>query len=144
MVKPKVFLDSSVLIAAVLSSSGGSFFILSQLRNKFEFQINKFVFEEVVEVLARKFSNYKELHNKFLLLLGLAGVTILDNPSKQKIKNVLPLISKEDSSILASAFEHSSYLVTLDNDFLTKKVLAVAKAKQLHILKPKDFILQNR
>src|SRR3989344_3085279 len=142
--KNKVFLDSSMLIAAVLSSSGGSFYILSQWRDKFEFQINQFVFDEVNEVLSRKFYNNKEFKSRFMILLGLSKIIILNNSVKQKVRGLLELISKEDAPILASAIEHSSFLITLDNDFFTQKVLQFAQLHKLTILKPKDFILQNR
>jgi predicted nucleic acid-binding protein len=50
MPKNRVFLDSSILITALLSSRGGSFYILTQLKDKLHFQINNYVLEEIFEV----------------------------------------------------------------------------------------------
>ena len=42
MAKPKVFLDSSVIITALLSTQGGSFYIIEYYKINFTFQINKY------------------------------------------------------------------------------------------------------
>lgn len=144
MEKDKVFLDSSVLITATLSSRGGSFYILNNLKNKFEFQINEYVLKETLEILAQKFSTKKELKNKLFLLLGWTPIKILPFPSKREIKNLEKVINKEDAPILTSAIENGDYLLTLDNDFLTKNVVEFSKKKGLIILKPKEFIEKHR
>lgn len=46
----KVFLDTSVLVAALLSQKGGSFYIITQLNDVYDFVINKFVLKEVESV----------------------------------------------------------------------------------------------
>lgn len=140
MVRPKVFLDSSVLIAAVLSPGGGSFYILTRFKEKCEFQINEYVLEEVLRVLNEKFGKRADLKTMFFLLLGLAKVEILPNPSKRAIKALEEIISREDAPILASAIQRSSYLITLDNEFLSAGVSAYSRSKGLMILKPRDFI----
>lgn len=144
MAKPKVFLDSSVLIAAVLSSSGGSFYILTHFRDKCEFQINEYVLEEILRVLNQKFRKRPDLKTKLFLILGLARVEILPNPSRKEVRALGKVISKEDVPILASAIQNSSYLITLDNEFLGKEVHAFAVSKGLSILKPRDFIQKFR
>ncbi len=50
-----MFLDTSVLVTAVLSSAGGSFYILNSLKDRFEFFINEYVLEEAIRVLDDKF-----------------------------------------------------------------------------------------
>ena len=82
MSKNKVFLDTSILITALLSSRGGSFYILTQLRDRFYFQINNYVLEEIMEVLAKKFLSREELKSNLFLLLGLAKVGVLSNSNK--------------------------------------------------------------
>lgn len=136
----KVFLDSSVLIAALLSSSGGSFYILNEFRGKFEFQINEYVFEETTRVLDEKFRCRGDLKSRLFLLLGWAGVKILPQPPKNKIRTLKAILPKEDAPILASALENSSYLLTLDSDFLNPIVAEFSKDQGLVILKPKEFI----
>jgi hypothetical protein len=51
MRKNKIFLDSSFLVTAVLSSSGGAFYILENFKDTFVFQINHYVLEETTNVL---------------------------------------------------------------------------------------------
>jgi len=140
MRKQKVFLDSSVIIAALLSARGGSFFLLSQLRGYFLFEINQYVFTEVQEVLKTKFKAQPQLQNNFFLLLGLAEVKTTPNPARKEVKAAARLISKEDAPILASALGGSNYLVTLDNEFFKPLVIQAAEKKGLQILKPGDLI----
>lgn len=64
MLKNRVFVDSSILITALLSSRGGSFYILTQLKNKFHFQINNYVLDEIFLVL--NLVRIKELFISFI------------------------------------------------------------------------------
>ena len=140
MVKSKIFLDSSVLITAVLSSRGGSFYILTQLNDICEFQTNEYVIEEIQRILGSKFSSAPELKTKLFLILGTADIRVLSNPSIKDLRDLAKVINKEDAPILASAAKYSSYLLTLDNDFFQEKVLYFAKQRDLAIVKPRDFI----
>lgn len=140
MAKNRVFLDSSVLITAVLSSRGGSFYILTQLKNICEFQINDYVFEETNHILDSKFSSTPELKTKLILLMAAGEIRIFPNPSKKEIRTSARVIDKEDAPILASAINYSSYLLTLDNDFLKKEAVRFAQQKGLEILKSREFI----
>lgn len=140
MARPRVFLDSSVLIAALLSSRGGSFYILTSLREKFSFVINEYIFDEVIAALDEKFAGREDLKNKFFSILGLAQIKIVPDEPKDKIKFQPKLLNKKDMPILASAIKNSSYLLTLDNDFLSEEVLGFAKSKNLVISKPREFI----
>ena len=129
MPKPEAFVDSSVLIAALLSSRGGSFYVLSQLREKVTFQINEYVFDEVRGILGSKFRDNPELFSRLFLLLGLADVATLPNPDKKSVRRAAKVVARNDAPILASALNHSNYLVTLDNGFFQSGVLATAKRK---------------
>lgn len=144
MTKNKVFLDTSVLIAALHSSRGGSLYILSQLKNEFKFQINEYVLEEVFEVLNRKFPNRDDLKTTFFILFGLAKVKILSNPKPLSLKPFFNLINEEDIPILASAILESDYLLTLDGDFLEEKVKDFARRQDTLILTPREFIQRIR
>ena len=123
-------------------SRGGSFYILYHLREFFEFQINKYVFDEIIDVLERKFTNQPQSKNKFFALISLTNIEIFANAPKKQVSSLERIISKEDAPILASALKHSNYLITLDNDFLAEKVLKFALSKNLIILKPKEFLIQ--
>ena len=144
MRKPRVFLDSSVIIAALLSSRGGSFFILTHLRDEAEFQINEYVFAELRAILERKFADRPELSSSLFLILGLADVVTTADPSFTAVLRAAKLISKNDAPILASALVDCDYLITLDKEFLKPKILSTARAKGLTICTPGDFIQQRR
>lgn len=140
MSKNKVFLDTSILITALLSSRGGSFYILTQFRDRFYFQINNYVLEEVMEVLKKKFLSREELKSNLFLLLGLAKVKVLSNPTKSSLGSLDKIINQKDAPILCSALQDSDYLLTLDKDFLNKKIQDFAKENNLLIFTPRQFI----
>ncbi len=144
MEKSNVFLDTSVLLTAVLSSTGGSFYILNTLGSAFTFYINAYVFEETTRVLTVKLHARQDLANKLFLLIGLTPIRIVPDPSKEQIKTVARIINPKDAPILVSALRHASYFITLDNDFLQESVIRFAEVKGLAILKPKDFIQRFR
>ena len=136
----RVFVDSSILITALLSSKGGSFYLLSEYRNQLKFFINDYVLEETLAVLRRKFSKRKELEHNLYLLLGFSRIEILQNPKKGQLRQAEQVIEREDIPILVSAAEHCDFLLTLDNDFFVGEVSDFAQQKHLQILKPKEFI----
>jgi predicted nucleic acid-binding protein len=140
----RVFLDASVLIAATLSSSGGSFYLLTHLRDRFDFHTNDYVFEEVTTVLGKKFPDRSDLRSKLFLLLGWVPIRIVPDASNEAVQLLAGLINKEDAPILASALSRSSYLLTLDQDFFSEPVLIFSKSKGLLIVKPKEFIERHR
>ena len=144
MHKPKVFLDSSVIIAAILSSQGGSFYILNQLKDMCIFQTNEYVFLEIQEILRTKFIKHPLLTNYFLVLLGTAGVVMLPNPPKSNVLRAHESISLNDAPILAAALLSSDYLLTLDNEFFNHRVSSFVAKNNLIISKPKEFIEKMR
>lgn len=146
MDKPRVFLDSSVLIAAILSPIGGSAYILSNFHSLVSFQINEYVFEEIERVLRSKFFRQQHLHTDLFLLLGVAGVEIMPNPSKQQVIEAQKWISRNDAPILASILLSSDYLLTLDNEFFKKEIgdLVACGPRSFIVIKPKEFIEKMR
>lgn len=111
MASQKAFLDSSVIIAALLSSRGGSFYILNHLRDQFLFQINEYSLLEIQAIFRTKFVGFPELRNKLFLLLGLSSIAILPAPITNEIKKLRGYISSNDAPILASALKNSDYFI---------------------------------
>lgn len=144
MGKPRVFLDSSVLITALLSSRGGSFYLLNHWQHQVVYQINEYVLAEVQQVLREKFSHRSELNSKLFLLLGIAGLVVLSNPPRRAVERLLKFISAEDAPILASALKSSDYLLTLDNEFFQTPIRRFAARHSVEILKPREFIASVR
>jgi predicted nucleic acid-binding protein len=134
----KVFVDSSVLVAACLSSSGASYFcLISAPVAGYKLLINEMVFEEILDVLKRKFP---ELRNKFFGLLNIGDFSILKNPDKKDLKSIKNLVEEKDAPLLASSIKHADYLLTLDKGFFKEEVIDFAKNYKLIILSPKEFI----
>ncbi len=140
MHKPRVFLDSSVIIAALLSSRGGSFYLLTHMHEKVSFVINEYVFAEVRAVLETKFMNQPELSAQFFLTLGLARIVAIPNPNPSDVREAARVISKNDAPILASATISCDYLITLDKELLEAHIVEVANKKHLKICTPRDFL----
>jgi len=140
MNKPRTFLDSSVIIAALLSLQGGSSYLLREHHDDFTFQINEYVLAEIQEVLESKLSSQVPQSVDLFLLLGVAEVQTISNPSKQELRSVIRLISRKDAPVLVSAMNESDYLLTLDNEFFKPDVIHAAKERELVILKPRDLI----
>lgn len=140
MHKPRVFLDSSVIIAALLSSRGASYYLLSQCSEILDFRISEYVFEEVRRSLETKFSGQSALISSLFLIMGTAGIETISNPTTREVRAAETVISKKDAPILASALAHNDYLLTLDNEFFKTEVVDAAQARGLVILKPGDLI----
>ena len=138
--KPAVFLDSSVIIASLLSATGGSFYIINTLKDNFDLAINEYGLSEIQNVSKSKFAHQPNLQIQLFLTLGMAKIAVLPNPTKREKNLAAKYISAIDAPILASALKHSDYLITLDNEFLKQEIIDLAKKSGLIILKPKDFI----
>jgi putative PIN family toxin of toxin-antitoxin system len=136
MEKNKVFLDSSVVIAAILSSQGGSFYVLETFCETVSFYINEYILTEVLEVLSRKFKNQK-LETTLFLLLGLAKVNVLPNPRPKTVSSCIGIVEEKDAPVLAGAIEEDvHWLLSLD-----KPLLRSAKGKvPFDVCAPGEFI----
>ena len=137
---PVVFLDASCLVAAVLSPTGGSFRLLQESSKKeIHLVINRYAFEEVSEVLARKYPHHLL---RFEQILAWSQIKIQQDPSAKQVAQYLPIIDPEDAPILAGAMRAKArFLVTLDrSDFMT----ATIRRANLPfiIVAPRDFFQQ--
>jgi len=144
MGRNKIFLDTSILVTAALSSRGGSFYILTQMKEKYQFQINKYVLDELHDLIEGKFLSDTDFQSRLFFLLGVANVEILENPSRATFKKLLKFINTDDVPILSSALQHSNYLLTLDKAFLQPKVKDFAKTRGLLIYNPREFLKSPR
>ena len=79
------------------------------------------------------------LSNLFLLI-GAASIGMIANPTATEVRTAEAVISKKDAPILASALTHCDYLLTLDNEFFNSPIIAVARDKNLTIVKPGELI----
>jgi putative PIN family toxin of toxin-antitoxin system len=134
----KVFLDSSVIIAALLSTTGASAKILTLSEGGIvEAYVTDEVVEEVLDVVQRKFpealSLVKELLKKTCTCIKATKGKMKGNP-QEWIKD------PKDVKILLGAKQCKvDVLLTLDlKDFIKDK--SVAEKSQLKIQTPGDFL----
>lgn len=137
--KIKIFIDSSVIIAALLSSDGGSAKIFKLCEaGTAEGWISNKVMEEVSRTIKRKFP---ELKPCFYQLLKAAGVKISKNPSRNIIKKAEGWIKDHnDAPILAAAkLAKVDVILTLDIRHFIKDT-DVAKKSSMQIMTPGEFL----
>ena len=114
--------------------------MLRERRERFAFQVNEHVLAETQEILVGKLKEQTHLSTTLYILLGVAGVQTVPNPSKSRLTSIGKIISKKDAPILLSAMEYSDCLLTLDNEFFKPAVIRAARERDLQILKPGDLI----
>ena len=139
----KVFLDSSILVAASASKTGGSALILDYCRKE---KVKGFVSKDVIGE-AKKNINLKlgqKEQIRFVYYLKHANLFLTEDPSVEQIAEAEKVIYAKDAPILASAVESkASYLITLDRKhFFTSQVEKFASP--MKVVTPKDFILSFR
>jgi predicted nucleic acid-binding protein len=116
--KPRVFLDSSALFAAILSAAGGARLILHLAEGgAVEVVISAHVLAEVENALRRK---VPEALGYLALLLDRANCQIVTNPPTEQVRAWEELVSYlPDAAVLAAAIGvQADYLVTLDRRHL--------------------------
>lgn len=136
---PKVFLDSSAIIAGIFRNEGGAGAILYAIElGLVEGYISKQVYEELNQNLLAK--GGEATWQKFDQLITKQILNVLDDPSKRLIAEVLKYVPAKDVPIVAAAaLVPIDYLVTLDvKDF---KVLMKEKSPyKFLVVTPGDFL----
>jgi predicted nucleic acid-binding protein len=116
--KARVFLDTSVLFAAILSETGGSRLILKLGEaGSIQIIVAPRVLQEAEGVLKRKAPQHK---GRFALLLDRANVTVGPAPTADALAQVSAVVDyAPDACVMAEALAASSdYLVSLDRQHL--------------------------
>lgn len=134
----RVFLDTSVLFAAVLSETGGSRLILklgetSALR----LFVGPRVLQEAEGILARKAPQHK---GRFALLLDRANIVVGSSPDKGALEQASAIVEyAPDARVLAEAIAvGSDYFVSLDRKHLVDNPRAAVSP--FPIGTPGDFL----
>jgi len=137
----KVFLDSSVIVAAAGSQTGGSFEIINLIeKGKLDGWINEGVVAESEEAIRRKLN--QEKYQLFLNWLEEDYFKILPFPEEEKLEK-LKDIDQKDRHILISAQESKSdFLVSLDRKhILTEESQRIIP--KIQIATPKKFLRKH-
>lgn len=136
----KVFLDSSVLVAACASKTGASAFILGYCRlQKIEGYLSLDTIGEARKNVNLKLN--KTAKKRLVHFLKVANLILTPQPSTGEIVWCEQVTNPKDAPILAAALKSpASFLVTLDKKhFLKPKVKNFASP--LQIITPGEFVL---
>jgi predicted nucleic acid-binding protein len=139
---PRLFLDASVIVAALASELGASRVILTLAEaGLFRLVVCPHVLQEVERNLAKKLPDLLPLYRQVLNRLPLEWV---EDPTPKEVKRWAAIIALKDAPILAAAVvARPQRLVTLDvHDFLTN--VAVAEESGLTICTPRELLREIR
>ena len=135
----KLFMDSSALMAGILSAEGGAraLLLLSEI-DKIDLVVSEQVITEVERNIARKAPKLLPFARELVLQ---AKITILIDPKPEILKDRTDWISHiADLPILAAAADaHVDFLVTLNTKHFMDDP-QVAKRSGLHIGTPGDAL----
>ena len=135
----RVFLDTSVLIAAALSTTGPAHAIcLLARQGQLQAVVSESVVLEFRDVVRRKFAKQE---SRFAELLQFLGPEVAPAPTAKDMQSWKGQIEEGDWHVLASATSAGgSYLVTHDvKDFKTK---ALTLRTTFKLMTPGEFLVQ--
>ena len=135
--KPKILLDSSVLLAGLYSNKGRSAIILSLIKSKKLIGfISPSVIEETQRNIRKKFSS--KLFSKLEEIIKVTNICEVFDP--KDILKFKTLVNIKDLHILVFAkSSKSDFLITLDKKHLKTKKIQKADLP-FKILTPKEFL----
>lgn len=133
----KVFVDSSVLLTAVVSATGaGREVILKGLEEKLDLSFSEYVFKEVERNLWRKRPDVIDLFRYFASLFG-----NIVTPSEDLIQQVAEAVEPKDAPIVAAAITAGAdYIVSYDRKHLISKREEIHAAFHLIITTPDEVL----
>lgn len=135
---PKVFIDSSVLIAAAISPTGSARdLITSSLKNKFKIIISDLVLEETVRNLANKAPKALPAFQLFLEALNPEVVS----PAKSLAMKASKVVELKDAPIVAGAVAAKvDYLVSFDRKHLLQQKQKIEESLKIKVVTPDELI----
>lgn len=135
---PKVFIDSSVLIAAAISSKGSARdLIISSLNNKFKIVISDLVLEETTRNLSNKAPKALPALQLFLETLNPEVVS----PNKSLVMKASEVVELKDAPIVAGAVAaQADYLVSFDRKHLLKQKLEIKEKFKIKVVTPDEVV----
>lgn len=135
----RVFFDASVIIAALLSPTGGSALLLSFIKTgRLVGVTSQTVIDEVLEEdKPKKLHKTREEIEQFI---ATSGLVVRETITLQEIALYQQLIDRDDAHLLAgAALTNSSYLVSLDKKHVLSETVRT-KVLPLKIVSPKEML----
>lgn len=136
--QPKIFIDSSVLIAAAISPSGSARdLIMRSFRNKLKVVISDLVIAETQKNLANKAPQALPALQLFLEVLNPEVVS----PTKTFILKASKVVELKDAPIVAGAsYSKADYLVTFDRKHLLLHKREIKTILKVKVVTPDELI----
>ncbi len=134
----KLFIDSSVLIAASISSTGSARnLIISSIDNKFKIVVSDLVLEETVRNLTNKAPKALPALQLFLEALNPEVVS----PSKSLVMKVSRVIELKNAPIVAGAITaKAEYLVSFDRKHLLQHNKEIRTHFKVKVVAPDELL----
>lgn len=137
----RVFFDASVVIAALLSPTGGSALLFQYLKSgRITGIISQTVIEEIIE--EDKFNKIKKSKEEIEKFIAQSGLVVRVAISADEISLYQNEVDIEDAHLIAGAnLTKCSHLVTLDKKHLLRADIQ-ERFLPLKIVSPKDLLLE--
>jgi putative PIN family toxin of toxin-antitoxin system len=135
--RPKVFLDTSALIAGVASSRGAARAVLQLAEiGLIEVIVSRQVIVEADRNIEEKL---QEMLNEYREFIELLAPVLIDDPRQKDVERFLKVINYDDAPILASAVSSGAdFLITWDRKHFIDKNLTIHS--NLKIVTPGEFL----
>jgi len=135
----KVYFDASVIIASLLSATGGSSRLLKFIKKGIIYgYTSQTVLEEILE--EEKLAKFNKSANEIKEFIAQSGLVVRENITEDEIKPLEGKIDKEDAHLIAGAQQTKcQYLVSLDKKHVLKTEVK-KKFLPLIIVSPKELL----
>lgn len=135
----RVYFDASIIIASLISTTGGSSLLLEYIKLKKVIGItSQTVIDEVLEE-----DKYKKLHKsktQIKQFIAQSGLLVRESITALEIAPYQKIVDTEDAHLIAGAkLTRCQYLVTLDKKHLLKDEIR-GKVLPLKIVNPKKIL----
>ena len=139
--RPKVFLDTSALIAGIASSRGAARAVLQLAEiGLIEVIVSRQVIVEADRNIEEKLP---EMLNEYRGFIEILAPVLIDDPHQKDIKRFLTVINPDDAPILASAvISDADFLITWDRKHFIGKNIHIHS--NLKIVTPGEFLKHFR
>ena len=136
MIKSKIFFDASVIIAAILSPTGGSAKLLKFAKNNTIVAItSQTVIDEVIDHTEK----IRKTPEEISLFVKESGLLVRERVTQMKIEKVSGIVDSTDAHLVVGARgAECQYLLTLDKKHLLRSDIRKNVAP-LRILNPKEL-----
>lgn len=135
----RVYFDASVIIAALLSHTGGSALLLEYAKRG---KISGITSQTAIDEILDKTDKLNKSIRQINYFIAESGLIIRESITRKEIEPYRNKIDIKDAHLIAGAnLTRSAYLITLDKKHLLREDIQ-NKFLPLHIVSPKELLLK--